>query len=139
MTCGDDAHDVLGPFARREGTVSQALIVLGVLGFMSWSVSEALAQQVRSRCADCHFAQASAIATSHITSWEISGHSRANVGCDGCHGGNPTTFEAFPAHRDIVPLQSPASPVHRARIVTTCGRCHAEPLAAFEQSRHFQL
>jgi len=93
----------------------------------------------QSRCADCHFAQASQFATSHITSWEVSAHSRANVGCDGCHGGNAGTFEAFLAHREVLPPSNPSSPVHRSRIVTTCGRCHAGPFVNFQKSRHFQL
>lgn len=101
--------------------------------------ADANAQTGQSRCADCHFAQASGIATNHITSWEISAHSRANVGCDGCHGGDPRTFESFIAHKDVLAPSNPASPVHRSRIVTTCGRCHAGPFVAFQKSRHFQL
>jgi cytochrome c553 len=76
---------------------------------------------------------------SHISDWDTSAHSRSRVGCDGCHGGNPTTFESFMAHRDVLPPSNPASPVHRSNIVTTCGRCHAGPFVAFQKSRHYQL
>jgi hypothetical protein len=115
------------------------LIVLGLVALALSTERHASAQTAQSRCADCHFAQASTVATSHITSWEISAHSRANVGCDGCHGGDARTFESFLAHRDMPPRSSPSSPVHRTKIVTTCGRCHAGPFVAFQKSRHFQL
>ena len=117
-------------------------LVTGILTavVLSCTPDSAAAQPPRqSRCADCHFAQASQFATSHITSWEVSAHSRANVGCDGCHGGNATTFEAFLAHREVLPPSNPSSPVHRSQIVTTCGRCHAGPFVNFQESRHFQL
>jgi hypothetical protein len=111
-----------------------------VLAALWLARGEAAAQASgQSRCADCHFAQAGDFATSHITSWEVSAHSRANIGCDGCHGGDPRTFESFIAHRDVLPPSNPSSPVHRSRIVTTCGRCHAGPFVNFQKSRHFQL
>lgn len=120
--------------------MQRILIALGTLGIvLAVGGREASAQAGQSRCADCHFAQASSIATNHLTSWEISAHARANVGCDGCHGGDARTFESALAHRDVLAPANPSSPVHRSRIVTTCGRCHAGPFVAFQQSRHFQL
>ena len=53
----------------------------------------------RSRCADCHFANSTAASRWHLSEWDHSAHGRADVGCEGCHGGDPSTFESFLAHR----------------------------------------
>jgi Cytochrome c7 and related cytochrome c len=103
-----------------------------------------LAQQ--SRCADCHFANPSAAfaarlrgAETHLRNWDLSAHARANIGCERCHGGDPTTFEPLAAHRGMLPWTNPASPVHRVNLPKTCGVCHAGPFGAFQKSRHFAL
>jgi hypothetical protein len=103
-----------------------------------------LAQQ--SRCADCHFANPSPTfaarlrgAETHLRNWDLSAHARANIGCERCHGGDPTTFEPLAAHRGILPWTNPASPVHRVNLPKTCGVCHAGPFVAFQKSRHFAL
>ncbi len=98
------------------------------------------AQLESSRCADCHFANPDdAPAPDHLFAWDLSAHRRNDVGCDGCHGGDSTTFESFLAHRDVLNHRNPASPVHRANLPRTCGRCHAGPYVEFQRSRHFEL
>ena len=92
-----------------------------------------------SACADCHFAAVAPPAPEHVAEWDNSAHSRNNVGCEKCHGGDPTTFESLPAHRGILGSANPASPVNRQNLPRTCGTCHAGPLAAFQKSRHFAL
>jgi hypothetical protein len=106
----------------------------------------ALAQSVQSRCADCHLAN---LASSpvlqrsgpfrHFQDWDLSPHSRHGVGCDKCHGGNPTTFERFPAHQDLLDARHPASPINRVNVPRTCGTCHTGPYVAFQRSRHYRL
>jgi hypothetical protein len=116
------------------------------LGLLSGAVLATLlvagtsaAQLPVSRCADCHFANADAPERWHLAEWDHSAHSRANVGCEKCHGGDPATFESFLAHRGILGSQNPASPVHRANLPRTCGGCHPGPFAAFEKSKHHEL
>jgi hypothetical protein len=92
-----------------------------------------------SRCADCHFANPDAPAQDHAADWSYSAHGRNNVGCEACHGGDPTTFELIPAHRGVLYHSNPASPVNRANLPATCGKCHAGPYTAFQQSRHYAL
>jgi hypothetical protein len=99
-----------------------------------------------SRCADCHVANASsslpnwtAFAHRHLQDYDASPHRRAGVGCNECHGGNPNTFEKFLAHKDILPLSSPAGPVNRANLPRTCGVCHTGPFVAFQKSGHDKL
>ena len=110
------------------------------VGFLAGAVLLSTAEvSAQSRCADCHFVNMRPDFASHISDWDASAHSRTAVGCEGCHGGDPSTFESFMAHRNVLPPSNPASPVHRSNIVTTCGRCHAGPFVAFQKSRHFEL
>jgi hypothetical protein len=93
----------------------------------------------QSRCADCHFANMQDSFARHVSDWERSPHGAAAVGCERCHGGDASTFEPLLAHRDIVPVGHRASPMHRLNLPATCGKCHAEPFAAFQKSRHYEL
>lgn len=98
----------------------------------------ASAQQT-SHCADCHFAQNDIPAPDHLFDWDRSPHARNNVGCDKCHGGNSTVFEATLAHRGILNSSNARSPVNRANLPVTCGGCHVGPFVAFQDSRHYEL
>lgn len=102
------------------------------------AASASMAQE--SRCADCHIANPQADPDpDHTFDWEMSPHGRNAVGCDKCHGGDPTTFESFLAHRGILNSRNPASPVYRTNLPRTCGACHTGPFVAFQRSQHFQL
>lgn len=122
--------------------LTRLAIVLAIVFFPA--TDSLLAQQ--SRCADCHVANPSpSLATrlrgaeTHLRNWELSAHSRANVGCERCHGGDSTTLEPVPAHRGILHWTNPASPVHRMNLPKTCGTCHTGPFVAFQRSRHYAL
>jgi cytochrome b subunit of formate dehydrogenase len=70
-------------------------------------------------CGVCHDEAAAQYAAS------VHGRAREVIpdtppGCAACHG---------KAH-GLVPVSDPSSPVHAARLATTCGRCHAEPQLA---------
>lgn len=117
---------------QRLGFLFVVLFVLIVLP------APASAQQA-SRCADCHYAQNNVPAQDHLYDWDRSPHGHANVGCDKCHGGNPTVFESSLAHRGIVNSGNAKSPVNRANLPATCGGCHVGPFVAFQESRHFEL
>jgi hypothetical protein len=100
----------------------------------------------QSRCADCHFATPASTSgfvsrdwEQHLRDWDVSAHSKAGVGCDSCHGGDPTTFEPMTAHRGILHRTNPASPIQRTNLARTCGACHSGPSIAFQKSRHFAL
>lgn len=112
-----------------------------IVAALVWCVParEAGAQQPPSRCADCHFARPDAPAAEHLSAWDRSAHSRANVGCEKCHGGDATTFESGLAHRGILNSANPASPVNRRNLSATCGTCHAGPFVAFQKSQHYAL
>src|SRR3972149_6474671 len=93
----------------------------------------------QSRCADCHFSRPDAPAADHLSDWERSAHSRGNVGCEGCHGGDATTFDSFLADRGILKSANPPSPVNRSHLSATCGKCHAGPFVEFQKSKHLTM
>ena len=97
------------------------------------------AQTTPSRCADCHFANPRSVSRWHLSEWDHSAHGRASVGCEKCHGGDPSTFESFLAHQGLLSAQNPASPVNRINLPKTCGACHPGPFAAFQKSRHYEM
>jgi hypothetical protein len=111
------------------GTVLCALLASAVV----------FAQQRESRCADCHFANPDAPRPDHLSAWDHSAHGRNRVGCESCHGGDPSTFEPLPAHRAILPASNPASPLRRENLPVTCGKCHTGPFVAFQKSKHYGL
>jgi hypothetical protein len=115
--------------------VYSAVLAAAVIAFGS---GDAVAQS-QSRCADCHFANPGSVSASHLSDWDLSGHGRKAVGCETCHGGDPTSFEPFIAHKDILARTNPASPMHRTNLPRTCGTCHTGPLVAFQRSKHYEL
>lgn len=113
----------------------------------SWILSLAIvltgfaaAEAQQSRCADCHIANPQSDPyPEHLYDWEMSAHGRNDVGCDRCHGGDPTTFESFLAHKGILTSRNPASPTYPTNLPQTCGACHTGPFVQFQNSRHYQL
>jgi hypothetical protein len=99
----------------------------------------ALAQDVPSRCADCHLSRPDMPNARHVSDWDQSTHARAGVGCDACHRGNPNTHEPFLAHQGVLRSSNPASPVARGNLPATCGTCHQGPYAAFQRSHHHEM
>jgi hypothetical protein len=117
-------------------TSRSLLAAFTLCGGLAWGVGVS-AQS--SRCADCHLTRPDLPGEAHALEWDRSPHGRNNVGCEKCHGGDPTTVEAFLAHRDVVSPADPRSPLSRRNIPTTCGACHIGPFVAFQDSRHFAL
>jgi len=115
----------------------------GVVGLvvlsLSLSATPAAAQQQGSLCADCHFANLGGPDPRHLADWDSSPHGRNNIGCERCHGGNPTTVESFLAHQAIVRGRGPDSPVNPRNLPRTCGVCHSGPFVEFQSSRHYLL
>jgi cytochrome b subunit of formate dehydrogenase len=72
----------------------------------------------------------------HIKTYSISVHGQSNTGdptsraatCSDCHG-----------MHDTRPARSPESPVSRARVTRTCGKCHESVLQAYMGSVHGTL
>ncbi len=118
-------------FLRRAIFTVAATLLLGGVALV--------AQTSRSLCADCHFANADGTDRRHLDAWSLSKHGQAQVGCERCHGGDPTTTDRTVAHQGVVLSTVAASRVHRANLPATCGTCHSGPFSHFQQSQHFAL
>lgn len=114
-------------------------VLAGLFGVVLLASYAAADPAPASRCADCHFANQTSAGRWHLSEWDNSAHGRNSVGCERCHGGDPTTFESFRAHQGMLGSQNPASPIHRANLPKTCGTCHPGPYEAFQKSRHYAL
>jgi hypothetical protein len=117
----------------------RVLTAILVSGAVMVTAPPATAQTPRSTCADCHFARPDSPAQDHLSNWARSPHGRSNVGCEKCHDGNATTFEALGAHAGVLDPSHAKSPVNRRNLPATCGACHIGPFVAFQDSRHYQL
>jgi len=98
---------------------------------------QALAQQ--GGCVGCHMSRPDIRGGRHVTERDTGPHGRHDVGCEACHGGDPTTLDPLRAHRGMLHRSHPASPVGRISLPGTCGGCHAGPFTAFQKSRHYEL
>jgi hypothetical protein len=105
--------------------------------FVAFGTASARAQS--NACADCHLGNGGEPWPQHQNDWGASAHGQNGVGCEKCHRGDGTAFDAERAHAGVVPSSNPASPTNRRNVAGTCGGCHAGPYAAFQGSRHAQL
>ena len=88
-------------------------------------------------CVSCHETERLPISLGHsFEEWHASAHARAGVGCEKCHGGDPSVSDAAAAHRGVLPAMEADSMVHTRRIVATCGACHPKELAAYQGTIH---
>lgn len=116
----------------------RSIATLGVAVALLAIAAPARAQP--SRCEQCHFANFFDVpAPLRLADWPESAHARHGVGCDRCHGGDPTTFVPQDAHRGILGSRRAASPVNRANLPYTCASCHAGEVASFVKSRHLAV
>jgi len=84
----------------------------------------------KDNCIDCHSRQTDKQGRL-VSIYQTSTHSRVNVGCDGCHGGDSSQSEKNKAHAgDFI-----ARPDTNATL-EMCGKCHRQPLEYFRSSRH---
>ncbi len=119
---------------RRDTSV---VVVIGTVLLMA--VARTASAQP-SRCADCHFANFSDVpAREHLSEWEQSAHAKHGVGCEWCHGGNPSTFVPADAHKGVLASRNPSSRVSQSNLPRTCSPCHAGQAQAFARSVHSVL
>jgi hypothetical protein len=92
------------------------IVLLALLGVGLGFPPPAFAQH--SRCAACHFANMSDVpAPEHLGDYQRSAHAKKGVGCERCHGGDPSTFEPALAHRVIVKTASTIHDISAAHVV----------------------
>jgi hypothetical protein len=103
---------------------------LGLAGAAFFRGVAPVAAQNKDNCIDCH-SRLQGKAGQVVSIYQTSTHSRASVGCDGCHGGDSSQSEKNKAHAgDFI-----ARPDTTATL-EMCGKCHRQPLEFFKSSRH---
>lgn len=91
------------------------------------------------RCVSCHSKITSPLSLSQrYYDWHLSLHKDKGVGCNKCHGGDPTTEDEKKAHHGVFPATDPQSSVNLVNLPETCGACHDEIANSFIESTHYQ-
>jgi hypothetical protein len=128
------AEDGAACASDRRVRIDLSLVVAaGLIGV----ASAAPAFAAPSRCVVCHVGSPGPPAVAaHLAEWQQSKHANHDIGCERCHGGDPTMAEPRWAHREVLHSTVPRSPVNRANLPRTCAACHAAQAAAFSTSLH---
>lgn len=122
------------------GMGKRQIFLLHGFAAMLVALPAGIAQAQDNRCADCHFANPETEpAGRHLDDWDVSAHGRSGVGCESCHGGDPSTFESFLAHREVLSSRNPVSPTNERNLPATCGMCHPSHYLVFRNTEHYQL
>lgn len=89
-------------------------------------------------CVTCHANLLEPVGISaHFYEWRNSVHEKKGVGCEKCHGGDPTAKNLTTAHQGVLRPAFPASTLHPQKLAETCRTCHQDIVNAFVKSRHF--
>lgn len=128
--------------ARREVPTARVRawvrLLAGAAALAALSASPLPAQRTTSRCNECHARLSETSGGGHgFTAWQRSRHGAVGVGCEACHGGDPTAADAQVAHRGVHRSSDTASTVFFTRVPDTCGRCHASEAGYFRSSVHY--
>jgi len=103
---------------------------------------QAVAAPAKNSCEACHsnpdFLVQNKQLFDYFQEWTGSVHEQEGVSCVDCHGGNAAAADKAEAHADGVGASDPDSGVYYANIPDVCGSCHAEILAGFRKSHHFE-
>jgi hypothetical protein len=90
-------------------------------------------------CVSCHSKLIEPLRVSnHYFDWHRSMHKEKGVGCEKCHGGDPTIADSQKAHAGVLKSSDPQSRLHPQNLPETCGACHRAVVNAFVQSTHYQ-
>lgn len=103
---------------------------LGVAGAALFRGAAPAAAQSKDNCIDCH-SKLKDKPGQVVTIFQTSTHSRAGVGCDGCHAGDSTQSDKTKSHAGHFIARPDAS-----AILEMCGACHRQPVEFFKKSRH---
>jgi len=122
---------------RRSRLRCGATTVLGLTILIAAAQATGVETGSEDHCVSCHDSDQLPIALGHsVGEWRVSPHAGAAVGCEKCHGGDPSSALADVAHRGVLPASDPKSLVHPRNLATTCGTCHAKERAAYAATVH---
>lgn len=90
-------------------------------------------------CVNCHAGLMEPVGVSaHFYEWRNSKHQQTGVGCEKCHGGDPTAKGKTAAHEGVFAPTFTQSKLHPQNLPATCSACHQGVVNAFVKSKHFQ-
>lgn len=126
--------------------------LIGLFGVLSLSLILAAAQKSSTRkkgsvpvvyrennCVTCHAGLTEPVGVSaHFYEWRNSKHEKQGVGCEKCHGGDPTSKSMTTAHTGVLAPTFAQSKLHPKNLPTTCSACHQGVTDAFTKSAHYQ-
>lgn len=114
-------------------------IVIAVTSPASTPAQDELEAFKNNSCVECHSKDLkSSELTNRYLEWHLSRHMQAAVGCEKCHGGDPTTDRKEKSHAGVLKAADATSRVNPLNLPATCGECHKPIVAAFTGSVHFQ-
>lgn len=122
------------------------LCLIGVIS-LTWSFVAAQKKSSRTvpvaqrenNCVVCHASLLEPVGVSaHFFEWRNSAHEKKGIGCEKCHGGDPTAKTATIAHNGVLRSGFPQSKLHPRNLAQTCNACHQEIVTAFVKSNHFR-
>jgi len=87
---------------------------------------------------DCHATTIDKIAKSNYEQWTKSKHALFNITCNNCHGGDPGSDVKEIAHNGVLRSSDINSTIFFRNVPETCGKCHANELKQFKDSKHYQ-
>lgn len=91
------------------------------------------------QCVKCHASLTEPLRISaHFYEWLDSPHEKQQVGCEKCHGGDPTQTTFGTAHQGVQHASLPTSRLAPKRAPATCQTCHQAIAQAFVQTTHFK-
>jgi hypothetical protein len=76
--------------------------------------------------------------TTRYLEWHLSAHGGSSVGCEKCHGGDPTSKDVKQAHLGVFPPSNSRSKLSDSTVAETCGACHQTIARSFVESTHYQ-
>ena len=123
------------PARTAEFTARSAVILLPLL-LLVWTPSGSVEAQLAATtntCVSCHADLDDEDMSLPVAEWQRSAHRPADIACQDCHGGNPSTMvedEAHDVERDFVGLPDPYV-VHEL-----CGECHQVQMDNYVPSPH---
>ena len=130
----------VGALARQRLLGAPLLALLCVTLVAPWG--SARSAETGDSCVDCH-SDANFLVTNkklydYFQKWRVSIHGQEEVSCVDCHGGNSEAAEKDAAHGGDLDSSNFKSAVNFRNIPDTCGVCHDEIYAGFQESKHFE-
>lgn len=89
-------------------------------------------------CVECHSGLTEPVhQVNRYLEWHFSVHKDKGIGCDKCHGGDPSAKARDAAHKGVLKPSDRASRLFTWNQPDTCRGCHQNVADAFTKSNHF--